>query len=582
MRKENKTLNQRVADYSVPTWDRLLRVFRLALEEIDSPRALSVWIIAKSGNPSELNQLVFKPADYNSYDSARRAFQATELLRKYAGLPGTSPRQRETAAFFKADEAEAQCCATNRRILDWTLGSGYPAGVERTITSAQRKIIRVLGRFSLDELAKRCRWGPGSDALNKRPYVAAYHKFDRELSATKGVMPLLASILEANSLWSCWLAGRDVDGPFSPRTVFRQGNGALTVPKTAHTDRYICVEPAANIYVQLGIGKMMKVRLRDRAGIDLSDQGVNGSYARKGSKTGAWGTIDLSSASDTIARRLVALLFSHPSLTPWLRAMELSRSAFTYRKDTGWTLNHKFSSMGNGFTFELETLIFWSLASSVADELGGECPTVYGDDIIVSQGIFARVKEVLELCGFSVNTRKSYNDGYFRESCGVNSWDGIDIPVTRLEKLETLANLYSFHNGLVQLGLEKASRELVRCIPKDLRFFGPPSGGDAVLHSRSMDLWRTRPVGREHQVFHWAWAVTGLRFRALETPNRHYEPAILHSFAVMRPAGDSPLCGGYRWGSQGLATLSDGVWEVGEQLIHWSDVSTDPLHYVRG
>lgn len=581
--KDFQRLNAEIGVYTPPSWEGLLPVLGEALSELNSPRALTVWLLLKS-DPAEAARLRWDPLDYNSLEEAQASYAATELIRKFVGLPGTSASLRKVAALEKAEQAERRCCETNSRVLDWTYGSGPSPRVATAISAVRQKIIRTLGRFSIDELAKRCRFGPGSDALNKRPYVSPYHKFASRFSATRDVMPLFASVLEANDLWRTWLSATEYPGAISPLVTLVPGNGALTVPKTALTDRFICVEAGLNVYIQLGIGSMIRHRLK-RVGIDLDDQSRNQRYALEGSKTSQWATIDLSSASDTIARRLVAWVFDHPLLAPWLKVMEMSRSLFTRYGKGDVRLNHKFSSMGNGYTFELETLIFWAFCSAVAEDSGGECPTVYGDDIIVSSNCYSQVTEVLVELGFEVNTKKSYNSSYFRESCGYNCWNGVLLSSIRLEKLENLSDVYSFHNGLTRIGCLKAAKRLrTRSVPASLRLFGPSEMGDVVLHSPYVHLWKCQPYGLQDQWFHWGLRILCLRYVPEKTRNVHYEPAILHSFETMRPTSDrgASQLPAARWGSEGFATLTTGVWKVGETLVPWHAAGQgDPLRYLR-
>nr|QDH88333.1 MAG: hypothetical protein H4Bulk474689_000001 [Leviviridae sp.] len=85
--------------------------------------------------------------------------------------------------------------------------------------------------------------------------------------------------------------------------------------------------------------------------------------------------------------------------------------------------------MGNGFTFELESLIFWALCSSVVSHLGGSESdvAVYGDDIVVPVDCVDECVRLLEFCGFTLNMDKSFWRGSFRESCGMHYFKGHDV-----------------------------------------------------------------------------------------------------------------------------------------------------------
>ena len=82
--------------------------------------------------------------------------------------------------------------------------------------------------------------------------------------------------------------------------------------------------------------------------------------------------------------------------------------------------------MGNGFTFPLETLIFWALTAS-ACEGDVDSVSVYGDDIICPRERADDVIDTLTMCGFKINLEKSFVEGPFRESCGCDYYKGIDI-----------------------------------------------------------------------------------------------------------------------------------------------------------
>jgi hypothetical protein len=135
-----------------------------------------------------------------------------------------------------------------------------------------------------------------------------------------------------------------------------------------------------NIYVQKGIGGVIRNRLRS-IGINLDDQTKNQRLAKIGSFSGRLATIDLSMASDCISRLIVEKLIR----SDWLLALGQCRSPIGVLPSGRKIFYQKYSSMGNGYTFELETLIFLSLAYAWARLHGEDVDriSVYGDDIIV-------------------------------------------------------------------------------------------------------------------------------------------------------------------------------------------------------
>lgn len=97
--------------------------------------------------------------------------------------------------------------------------------------------------------------------------------------------------------------------------------------------------------------------------------------------------------------------------------------------------------MGSALCFPLETLIFSAAVEySVrrAQRTGiGYYPTwrVFGDDIIVANPIYWDVVLVLEALHFRVNASKSFTSPKrFRESCGVEAYDDVDVTPLRLSR----------------------------------------------------------------------------------------------------------------------------------------------------
>ncbi len=225
---------------------------------------------------------------------------------------------------------------------------------------------------------------------------------------------------------------------------FVEGNVMFTVPKKTDIDRCACKEPDLNMFLQKGIGNWFRQCLR-RHRINLNDQSINRSLARIGSISGELATLDLSSASDSISRVLVQLLLPEC----WFSVLDAVRSEWTCI-DGDMHRNEMFSSMGNGFTFELESLLFYVLARTTAYFRGvSGVISVYGDDIICPSKIAHDLEYVLGVFGFEVNTSKSFSSGPFRESCGGHYLDGLDVTPFYIRKpIETMQELCNAANSL--------------------------------------------------------------------------------------------------------------------------------------
>jgi len=210
-------------------------------------------------------------------------------------------------------------------------------------------------------------------------------------------------------------------------------NVFFTVDKNAEIDRCACKEPEINMYYQKGAGDYIRRRLK-RAGIDLNDQSNNRNLAQIGSASGDLATIDLSSASDSVTRELVRGVL--PDI--WFCLLDTLRCANTLLPDKSVHRNEMFSSMGNGFMFELETLVFFALARATAFFTGTRgVISVYGDDIIVPSVMAGRLISVLSYCGFQTNESKTFVEGPFRESCGGHFYNGTDITPFYVQEVPT-------------------------------------------------------------------------------------------------------------------------------------------------
>jgi len=229
-----------------------------------------------------------------------------------------------------------------------------------------------------------------------------------------------------------------------PRPV--EGNVMFTVPKNSDIDRCAAKEPDLNMFLQKGFGNQIRSLLK-RVGVNLNDQSHNQELARIGSVNGSLMTLDLSSASDSMTTALVRRCVPFD----WFYYMNLVRSPVT-EIDGAPHVNEMFSSMGNGFTFELESLLFYAITRATAYFGGWKGPvSVYGDDIIAPTGMYDDLVSALDFCGFKTNPDKSFWEGPFRESCGAHWHQGLDVkPFYIRHPFVTLSDLILTLNQLTE------------------------------------------------------------------------------------------------------------------------------------
>lgn len=372
------------------------------------------------------------PADYQDPLTFRSEYLATEVLSKYPFNIGID-RAWEAISLFR--RGEASCSNLNARILTRTWHLSMPSVHYDLILRSREKIRRWLGTLDLNELPEKCGFGPGATFGIKRSEADVASKLLRDLQTTPGNYALADVLVKWYSGWDGALY-RDHARMFN---VVR-GSRITTVPKDAKKDRLIAIEPGLNIFVQKGIGAMIRDRLRKNAGLDLSQcWQENQELARKGAATGSHATIDLKSASDMISHRLVEFLLPEE----WMDLINTARSRQALLPDGSWVSLQKVSSMGNGATFELESMIFYALALTVAEHTCGRGVsrnvTVFGDDIVVPAEASTLLLEVLGSCGFEPNQKKSYVTGPFRESCGKHYFGGLDVTPFYVRKVDNSA-----------------------------------------------------------------------------------------------------------------------------------------------
>lgn len=220
-----------------------------------------------------------------------------------------------------------------------------------------------------------------------------------------------------------------------------------SVPKTALIDRFIAMEPTLNVFLQLGVDRVLREKLRAQWGYDLNDQEKNKTLAHEGSLTNLLATLDLVGASDCIALLVVILLFP-PEWVALLLELRMEKGRI---RETGETIKFsKLSSMGNGYTFVIESIIFGA-ATRVAMKRTG-CygkSAVYGDDIVCPVGAVKLLIEILDLLGFEVNSEKSFIDGPFRESCGADFYLGHNVrPLFITDTFADVPSLFHLANSI--------------------------------------------------------------------------------------------------------------------------------------
>lgn len=410
-------------------------------------------------------QQLGEPQLYSSPDEYFSSTVVLSFLKKFP-FGKVSNLDPLSKAESNSCKAETLCKITNRR-LKYYRNRGFRLknrwrGFDSIFHTARLLISSWLGPLDLNKIYDYTRHGPGGAVGVTGDATTAYYKYAAEhYSVSTRALPYAEAAILADPLWRRYVKNPDsiLGDPVPTPEECRDDvlkrfkvvdyNKVTFVPKTAQTHRAIAIEPLMNIFLQLGVGDFLSDILR-KAGLDLRSQVRNQNLARIGSIGDCEPeerpvTIDLSMASDTLSIELVKDLLPEE----WFNLLDDLRSQYGSANGlvSRWA---KFSSMGNGFTFQLESLIFYALTLSVARHLGyGRSNiSVYGDDIICPAGMSLQLIDVLAFSGFKINANKSYLTGSFRESCGTDWFEGRNVrPFFLRRKIQNARDLLFILNS---------------------------------------------------------------------------------------------------------------------------------------
>jgi hypothetical protein len=353
----------------------------------------------------------------------------------------------------------------------------------------------------------------------------------------------------------------------------------VAVPKTVDTPRLIAAEPASKQWCQQNLLDYFYSRTKSTwisKFVRFDDQTQNQALCISGSETGELCTIDLSAASDSVSCWFVGNLFrANPTLLRALRAVRTRHlSQKISSKSPEIICLRKYSMMGSAVTFPVESLGFLAICLSGVLHARGLAPTlknilgitgvsVFGDDLVIPKDSWDSVTALLEACCFSVNTHKSFNEGNFRESCGVDSFRGVSItpaywrgPYT--EDPESILSLAELHNHLYKRWLMCTAERVRRGLDFPDCFI---DSGAVGLHTRLPPVI-SGPVRycRRHQV----WKVLARTVTGHSKRLAFNDDCAIFQFFTEEP---SPLT---KWssGSQSRTRLSTRVrWIPVHQLL---------------
>jgi hypothetical protein len=350
-------------------------------------------------------------------------------------LPYTDQQEHEVLAKFEKTEAEItthwdsslQCCQAPITECNIPSSEETPfmdiSGQERIINAARRLLKKVFCNFDPADIYPR--HGPGAVATKQ----VLWEKFGwtNVCSRITDVYPFDAYFCASTGhVCDSFKDFESINGKDLPAKV-------ILVPKDSRGPRLISCEPVDFQWVQQGLGRAMVKHVESHPttkwNVHFTDQTPNRIGALYGSSNGRYATLDLNEASDRVSLDLVRLLFPEHVFT----YLEACRSRSTVLPCGREITLRKYAPMGSALCFPVLALTTWALLTAIAPDVGTrESILVYGDDVIVPTAFAENAMNVLESFGLKINRDKSCTGGLFRESCGMDAFNGVSVTPVRI------------------------------------------------------------------------------------------------------------------------------------------------------
>lgn len=415
----------------------------------------------------------------------------------------------------------------------------------------------LTGAFDLEAIGRLSNTGPGqAQKADCRTWVTKI--FQSKLTYTN---PWLIDVYRAALSNTGWFAEAEMQRALQFGFEKVPGGRIFFATKNSDIARTCCTEAGLNLLIQLAIGNWLCERLIDYFGINLSNQpDKNAELARRGSIDGSFGTTDQSSASDSIGLSLCDKVIENSFIK---RVIMASRAEVAVLPNGDIERLRMISTMGNGFTFPLQTILFASVVRAALDTYGIERAEygVFGDDVVVPTRIFDFVNRMLVKLGFTVNQKKSFGSGHFRESCGADYYRGHLVRGVFCKSLETPEDVYSTINRLARWSAWNGvplTRTLSILWSWSRRHVVPPSEADTVGVKVPFKLSPGFPVTANY------W----YRYRCIVRRKRPFEAFEPDDERCVNPMGTASgiICGVYKRPERAITSLPAKTGKLGSFL----------------
>lgn len=326
--------------------------------------------------------------------------------------------------------AQADFEETDQGLEAWERSAQADLNRNPLLRTARQIVSAVIGNIDWREISPH--HGPGSVYPSHAPdeksrFLSYYPTIQRWYPYDKYFWPL-------PSFWDEIMV-TESKGPIkeSDRIVAK----LVAVPKDSRGPRLISVHPKESIWIQQGQRRLLEDAITrsplTRGRINFTDQTVNAGIALTSSRTREFCTLDLSEASDRISSKLVEALFGSYTY----EILSCSRASHIKLLDGRLMELRKWAPMGNALCFPVESLVFYAMVrAGIRSRYGIDCNEVYvfGDDIAFPAKYYEGAVNGLIRSGAKPNQLKTFRRGLFRESCGVDAYNGVDVTPFRMRR----------------------------------------------------------------------------------------------------------------------------------------------------
>lgn len=423
-----------------------------------------------------------------------------------------------------------------------------PKGLESVVLdkldTVSSLICRALGMYHPGEYSFR--HGPG--AISQLAGTANKYHWYGWSQALETVYPIADYGFHSYCAWAD-VADEQTERGYTPSSRL------VAVPKTYEKPRLIAAEPSEHQWCQQNLWHYFRVNSEQSwisKFVRFHDQTLNQQLCLKGSRDGSLCTVDLSSASDRVSCHAVGQFFRHN--LGLLAALRASRTHVLHQSLTEGLpkeLNlRKFSTMGSACTFPVQSLLFLGIAISAVLTERGKAATmdnilaleeevaVFGDDIIVPSTSRRLLQEALTVLDFKVNAGKSFSEGNFRESCGVDCFRGEYVTPIYLRTFatgnpESIASTVDTANNFYSCFMLQTAAHLESTAPSGIATVSSDSGCFGFKSRVGTSFQRKRWNGKLHRD-----EVRMLTIKSTQDVDPSEDDSALHQYFTERP---SPL-----------------------------------------